>query len=267
MHEVCTISTASPVPPHSNVRRHIAQKPLVSIKAGLMTSAPVTEEGGGGAGGSGSRLRLSPDSRRGTLSARRDTGAGGTGGVAVEWRDRASGAVVHSLVLFPGDVVFRRLRGGSPTDRVYELRLVHGARALYFWMQSGDASGDDAAARALIEAVDNPTAAAAAAGAAAGGAAVGRRAAAAATPAVTQDQLTSVLAALRMASFPGGVGSPAAAPTSGTFVPPTVSLPAVTPAAQAPAPAAGAGMAVECVLLHFSLICNLCFRVAWCRCQ
>jgi hypothetical protein len=43
------------------------QKPLVSIKAGLM----VTEPAGAG------RLALRADARKGTLTARRDAGAGG----------------------------------------------------------------------------------------------------------------------------------------------------------------------------------------------
>jgi Proteasome complex subunit Rpn13 ubiquitin receptor len=185
-------------------------KPLVSFRCGLINSENIP--------GDSTKLRMRADPRKGELRLMRSF----DGVLTLEWRDRTTGNPIHSWMVFPGDITFRRVKTGRESDRVYGLQFTAAgdSRRFFFWMQKGEtpaaaptegaaapaaaAAGstasslqaeDDANAKKLVELINNPQAAQAAAaanaggGAAAGGAAgagggrAGRGAAAGAAPA------------------------------------------------------------------------------------
>jgi hypothetical protein len=163
------------------------QKPLVSFRAGIVNSER--------AAGDATRLRMRADTRKGELRVVR----GGEGVMSLEWRDRVSGTVAHSFMVFPNDVAFRRIRTGRESDRVYELKFLGAgdSRRFFFYMQSSKVEGDEENARKLVDTINNPPAAGAEGGAAGGRGARAARAAGGAGaggPMLTQEQLAQMLA-------------------------------------------------------------------------
>lgn len=197
-------------------------KPLVSFRCGLINSDAIP--------GDSTKLRMRADPRKGELRLMRSF----DGVLTLEWRDRTTGNPIHSWMVFPGDISFKRIKTGRDGDRVFELKFTAAGdnRRFFFWMQKGEAAAASAAptegasasaagassalqedidnAKKLLELINNPQAAqqaananaAAGSGGTAGGRAGGRGAAgggaggAVGGGALTQEQLAAMLSAM-----------------------------------------------------------------------
>lgn len=70
--------------------------------------------------GSGGIFRVTPDKRKGTLSLRTQDGL-----TKIVWTDRTqSGAAGEEVIVFPDEVVFKRVNTGRDGDRVYLLKVL-----------------------------------------------------------------------------------------------------------------------------------------------
>jgi hypothetical protein len=84
--------------------------------------------------GSGPRLRIRADNRKGQLQLVRSP----EGMMNLQWRDRSSnsGNTELNLDLFPGDVTFKRIKTGREAERVYELQFVHATERRFFLLDA-----------------------------------------------------------------------------------------------------------------------------------
>jgi hypothetical protein len=102
---------------------------LLSFKAGKCNCTQSPTNG---------KYRVSADGRRGKISLERHL----DGLLHFHWTDRSSGRVEEDRIVFPGDVVLKRINTGTATDRVYVLRVQQAAQFHVFWMQDRDESKD-----------------------------------------------------------------------------------------------------------------------------
>lgn len=102
-------------------------RPHVSVKAGRMTYDPATGQ-------------VTPDPRKGVLQV--VTAEDSL--THLQWRTRPNGNVEpdHDLIVFPGETEMKRVR--SSPGRVYVLKWIDASTRLFFWLQYGDDSADDA---------------------------------------------------------------------------------------------------------------------------
>lgn len=141
---------------------------LVEMKAGKMTTRAV---------GTGGKLKVEPDMRRGKLSLVKNN----DNTVRLLWTDRTTGTLEDDMLVFPGEQTFEKVETGKGKDRVYLLQFKSQAtRRFFFWMQDGDDKKDgpdcamlaklltDAAAVAAARAIGATTGGAGASGGAAG---------------------------------------------------------------------------------------------------
>jgi hypothetical protein len=105
---------------------------LLSFKAGKCNFSAATPLPSG-------KFLVSADPRRGTIALVQNNRDGLT---HFQWIDRSNGRVEEDRIVFPGDVVFKKIDTGRPTDRVYVMKLSQMNTNHLFWLQDKDDSKD-----------------------------------------------------------------------------------------------------------------------------
>jgi 26S proteasome regulatory subunit N13 len=71
------------------------------------------------------------------------------------WKDRTTGVVERDLIVFPGDVVFKRVKECT-TGRVYVLEFHSSKQKFFFWMQEAKDDKDNEICEKVNQYINNP---------------------------------------------------------------------------------------------------------------
>lgn len=105
----------------------VSLQPLVQFKAGICNIAP--QENGS--------FLVTPDPRKGLITMKREADRL----LHFKWTDRTTNTVVKDLIV-NSDVAFKRVRTGTPSDRVYILKWIAGDHRMMFWLQDKRTDND-----------------------------------------------------------------------------------------------------------------------------
>jgi hypothetical protein len=83
---------------------------LIQFKAGKCELAEIPGTG---------KYRVTPDKKKGTLGLQRSQ----DGIVKIVWTDRTQNIAVDDVIVFPDDVVMKKVNTGREGDRVYILKV------------------------------------------------------------------------------------------------------------------------------------------------
>jgi hypothetical protein len=122
----------------------VFSQPLVQFKAGKCNLA-AQEDGS---------FLVTPDLKKGKISLHK----GADGLIHFKWTDRSSNTVVSDLLVFPDEVVFKKVVTGTPTDRVYMLKWKIGDRREMFWLQDKRTDNDSENCEKINRFINNPDA-------------------------------------------------------------------------------------------------------------
>lgn len=101
------------------------------------------------------KYMVTPDKCRGLIAIIRSN----DGLIHFKWNRRASNTSTHEAddcVVFPDDVVFKKVNTGRSTDRVYMLKWSQSNKQLMFWMQDLNADKDEEMCTKLNDCIKNP---------------------------------------------------------------------------------------------------------------
>lgn len=119
-----------------------SQQSLLQFKAGKCQMARQ----------SNNKYLITPDTQKGLISLTRTS----DNVINFQWTDRMTQSVEQSWILFPDDVVYRKVNTGKQDDRVYMLKWKNGERILMFWMQDKSAEKDTENCTKFNELINNP---------------------------------------------------------------------------------------------------------------
>jgi 26S proteasome regulatory subunit N13 len=97
---------------------------------------------------------VTPDRRKGKISLQK----GNDSLLHFKWTDRSTNAALMDLIVFPDEVVFKKVVTGTPSDRVYMLKWKIGDRREMFWLQDKRTDNDSDNCEKLNRFIANPDA-------------------------------------------------------------------------------------------------------------
>jgi hypothetical protein len=97
---------------------------------------------------------VTPDLKKGKISLHK----GADNLIHFKWTDRSTNAVVSDLLVFPDEVVFKKVVTGTPADRVYMLKWKIGDRREMFWLQDKRTDNDSENCEKINRFINNPDA-------------------------------------------------------------------------------------------------------------
>ena len=120
--------------------------PLIAFNAGKCTISALNQSG---------KVTVTAEKRKGKISFER----GVDGLMHFKWTDRTSNNCEDDVIVFPGDIQFKRVTAGKPEDRVYSLKVINSTIKRLYWLQDKSSEKDKENVDKLIEFANNPPAA------------------------------------------------------------------------------------------------------------
>jgi 26S proteasome regulatory subunit N13 len=97
------------------------------------------------------KFLVQADLRRGSVVLSR----GADSLVHFKWQNVSNGTVEDDRIVMPGESVFRKIKSGRDSDRVFMLKFSSGNQRFLFWMQAKDNSKDEEIVKKVNDILNN----------------------------------------------------------------------------------------------------------------